>query len=378
MVTNSQRKRETIILEIIVVVAVIIAGFALQFFSGSFDKRFLSFPVNLLLTLIICTLLLFKRGGILKNIASGTLSVTLLAAITILGLWMGLVPGNNVKISWPFVLLYLLILINLTAILSIRIRQKFSYRQFSFLLNHLGLLLILIAAGPGVGDKERYFMTIAEGTTEWRGVPSERRGNTNFVELPIAVELISFSIEEYLPKLGVIDRESGEGFPSKKSQFFEAKVGSVNQVDKWSIAVDSFSNKPMYAPNAYVRVTDNSTGQILEGRVSCGNYFQSYKLLDLDDKLCVAMTYPEPKRYQSKVKVYTPEGVVKAGEIAVNSPLRVKSWRIYQHSYDTQKGKDSEISIVELVKDPWAILLYIGVIMMLIGSITLFWKGGKK
>jgi hypothetical protein len=90
------------------------------------------------------------------------------------------------------------------------------------------------------------------------------------------------------------------------------------------------------------------------------------------------MTFPEPKAYRSEVKVFTPDGDVKNGIIEVNSPMTMKSWKIYQFSYDTQKGRDSEHSIFELVYDPWVIPSYIGFILMLFGAVTLFWKGGRR
>ena len=377
MAGKSERKRKVALEEIVMISAVMIAGFALQFFSGPFDKRFLAFPVNVILIAMLLLIFFMKKGGGLSRMASGSLSVTLLAAMTIAALWMGLVPGNMVKISWPFVLLYLLVLVNLTAIIALKIKS-FSVGQIPFMLNHAGLLILLLAAGPGSADKARYFMTVAEGTTEWRGEPSGSREGANVVELPIAVELKDFSMEEYPPRLGIVDKTTGEAMPAGNPLFYESVVGARFSIDRWEIAVDSVLDKYRYAPAAYVRVKETGSGELNEGWVSCGNYFQHFKILDLDDRLCVAMTFPEPKAYRSEVKVFTPDGDVKNGIIEVNSPMTMKSWKIYQFSYDTQKGRDSEHSIFELVYDPWVIPSYIGFILMLFGAVTLFWKGGRR
>jgi hypothetical protein len=377
MAGKSERKRKVAIEEIVMISAVMIAGFALQFFSGPFDKRFLAFPVNVILIAMLSLIFFMKKGSSLSRMASGSLSVILLAAMTIAALWMGLVPGNMVKISWPFVLLYLLVLVNLTAIIALKVKS-FSVYQIPFMLNHAGLLILLLAAGPGSADKARYFMTVAEGATEWRGEPSGSKEGTNVVELPIAIELKDFSMEEYPPRLGIVDKTTGEAMPTGKPLFYESVVGVSFSIDRWEIAVDSVLDKFRYAPAAYVRVKEIGSGELNEGWVSCGNYFQHFKILDLDDRLCVAMTFPEPKAYRSEVKVFTPDGDVKNGIIEVNSPMTMKSWKIYQYSYDTQKGRDSEHSIFELVYDPWVIPSYIGFILMLFGAVTLFWKGGRR
>ena len=416
MANKSERKQKNVIEETIIVLAVIIAGFALQFFTGDynsftgnfssfsgiansfnghFNSAFLAFPVNVILIAILLLILFMKRSTALSRMASGSLSVILLATITLAALWMGLVTDNNVKISWPFVLLYLLLLINLTAVISLRIKslsveskphslrsKSWSIRNISFLLNHVGLLVLLFAAGPGSADKARYFMRVGEGATEWRGelfsVTELAPKDGALKELPLAIELIDFNMEEYTPKLTVIDVNSGESMPKGKGVFFEATPNTIATVQNWILKVDTFSYKPRYAPAAFVVATDLQGDTVTQGWVSCGNYFQTYKLLHLTDSLCVAMTFPEPQSFKSRVKVFTSDGKTAQGEIMVNHPMKVGNWMIYQHSYDTQRGRDSEWSIFELIYDPWVILSYIGFGLLMIGSVTLFWKGGKR
>lgn len=384
MANKSERKRKIAIEEGAIVLGVLIAGFALQFFTGestSFNSAFLAFPVNVVFIVLLLLILFMKRGTVLSRMASGSLSVILLGAITLATLWMGLVPENNVKISWPFVLLYLLLLINLTAVISVRIKSL-SVRSIPFLLNHVGLLVILLAAGPGSADKARYFMRVGEGNTEWRGellnIVDSSPNKDELKELPLAVELIDFKMEEYPPKLAVINVNTGESMPKGKGVFFEAVPYAQEKIEEWILTVDTFSYKPRYAPSAFVSAKDLMGNSVAQGWVSCGNYFQHFKLLSLTDSLSVAMTFPEPQSFKSQVKVYTPDEKVREGEIRVNHPLRVGSWMIYQHSYDTQRGRDSEWSIFELIYDPWVIPSYIGFILLMIGSITLFWKGGKR
>ena len=77
MAGKSERKRKVALEEIVMISAVMIAGFALQFFSGPFDKRFLAFPVNVILIAMLLLIFFMKKGGGLSRMASGSLSVTL-------------------------------------------------------------------------------------------------------------------------------------------------------------------------------------------------------------------------------------------------------------------------------------------------------------
>ena len=79
--------------------------------------------------------------------------------------------------------------------------------------------------------------------------------------------------------------------------------------------------------------------------------------------------------YLSDVTVYTKKGVALRDTIRVNKPLSVRGWKIYQYSYDEAKGSESDISVFELVRDPWLPYVYIGIFMMLIGALSLFLNG---
>lgn len=80
-----------------------------------------------------------------------------------------------------------------------------------------------------------------------------------------------------------------------------------------------------------------------------------------------------PKRFASDVSVYTKSGgrIINA-VLDVNKPLKVEGWKIYQYGYDEQAGTESRVSILQLVKDPWIVVVYIGIYMMLAGALLLF------
>lgn len=90
------------------------------------------------------------------------------------------------------------------------------------------------------------------------------------------------------------------------------------------------------------------------------------------------MKIPTPKRYASEVEIYTEEGDYYKTTIEVNKPFSVNGWKIYQFSYDERFGKNNTVSIFELITDPWLPFVYIGIGMMLLGALLMFFKFGKE
>lgn len=105
-----------------------------------------------------------------------------------------------------------------------------------------------------------------------------------------------------------------------------------------------------------------------------------YKALRLNDQVSIVMPEREPQRFVSDVTVYTQEGDVLQDTIEVNHPLKISGWNIYQLSYDETKGRWSDISVFELVRDPWLPYVYAGILMMMAGAVCLFINApkGKK
>ena len=371
---ESESGQKAFINELIIIIASVIAGFALQIAAGPFDYSIISFPVNVILLAGILLLLLVKPSGVAGRFGSAKVSLFLLAIITLMCLYMGIVANNGVKTSWPFVLTYLLILINIILVIGKRIRQ-FKWKDYGFYLNHIGLFIFLFSAGLGSADMQRYFMRVYEGKVEWRG---ENTKTGELTDLPVAISLEDFSMDMYPPKIAIIDKRNGETFPAGKPSLIESFEGSSGNIGEWGVKVDSIKDRPRLAPAAYIIAKNKNDGSTLAGWISCGNYFQPFKTLDISDIYCFAMTYPEPKRFSSKVEVFTKRGLKKSGIIEVNDPLTAGNWKVYQYSYDTNKGRDSEYSVFELVRDPWLIPVYIGIFMVMAGAVTLFWKGGRK
>jgi len=78
-----------------------------------------------------------------------------------------------------------------------------------------------------------------------------------------------------------------------------------------------------------------------------------------------------PKRFASEVTIHTKKGETIPALIEVNHPLQVNGWKMYQYDYDEASGTRSEISIFELVREPWLPFTRAGIWMMLAGALCL-------
>ena len=96
-----------------------------------------------------------------------------------------------------------------------------------------------------------------------------------------------------------------------------------------------------------------------------------YQALRLDSGVSLVMPQREPRRFASDVTVYTQAGDVLRDTVEVNHPLKIAGWDIYQLSYDEAKGRWSNISVFELVRDPWLPYVYVGIVIMMLGAIGL-------
>ena len=85
-----------------------------------------------------------------------------------------------------------------------------------------------------------------------------------------------------------------------------------------------------------------------------------------------------PKRFASEVQILTKTGQNIQATVDVNKPVEVEGWKIYQYGYDTAMGRMSNISILELVSDPWLPAVYTGIYMMLAGAVCMFVFGVRR
>ncbi len=111
----------------------------------------------------------------------------------------------------------------------------FHWKSIPFLLNHMGLFIALTGAVFGNADMERLEMTTKVGQPEWRAYNQQKQ----LKELPIAIELKHFTIDEYPPKLMLIDKETGKALPEGKpvNLLLEEGINKGKLLD-WEIIID--------------------------------------------------------------------------------------------------------------------------------------------
>lgn len=327
---------------------------------------------------------------------------------------------------WPFILVY----VWMTAIVGeVTINQivRFSWRRFPTLVSHVGLFLILTCGTLGSADMLRVKMYCETGQPEWRGLDAFN----NVHQLPVAIQLEKFTIDEYPPKLMLIDK-TGHPLPQdkpenllvdngmKSGQLLDCKIDILKRIDNavpvmlskmigkmpegmmGNIRMDSLGqarNKDGYIASdasgsacaLLVRVTRgvNANGssdsnlikgqkQVVTGWITSGSYLFPYQALRLKDGRMLAMPNREPRRFASLVNIYTQSGQNIQTEIEVNKPFTIEGWKIYQLSYNEQMGKWSNLSVFELVTDPWLPVVYIGIFMLLIGAVGMFLTASRK
>lgn len=390
---------------LVVVAGFILIGWLLQLTIGDFDYEIIRFPVNIILLaaiFIVVFLLSLKHKTHFFNWLSGIpLSVSIIGAMLLLGIIMGLVmqtpaSGHSHHIlgfdamtrSWAFVLVYFLTIINLSSVV-IRRLLHFTRRDYAFYLNHIGLLLLLMSAGMGAADIRRYVMYVEEGNTEWRVYNEEKE----VLELPVAIKLNDFYMEEYIPKLAILDKSTGDAIPRTKPQMIQIDTLQPDfEIAGWKIEVKQYLHDAIrnsdstyrYMPMpgacqaALVTVTNPKEKIEKTGWVCCGNFAQLYMTLELNEQLRLVMTRPEAKLFRSDIVVYTASEKAVAHQLEVNKPLSIDNWMIYQYGYDVDRGKASAWSSFELVYDPWLLWVYMGLWMFVAGSVLLMWEGKKK
>lgn len=386
-----------------------VIGFLLQITVGDIHWSLFAYPVNLVVLVVyiiglIGMHLLRKRVYLFGWMSHSSVAISSLIGVAGITILMGFVrqaPSGHsstdmlgfsqMVASWPFVLLYLW-MVTVLGLTILRAAYPLKVRRLSFLLNHTGLFVALIAATLGNADMQRLKMTTRIGNAEWRATDSYGR----LIELPLAIELKDFTIDEYPPKLMLIDNETGRTLPEKSPVHLLLEEGvAQGSLQDWQLTIrqsipmaasvatedtlkftDFHSMGATYA--VYLKATNRQTQITQEGWVSCGSFLFPYKALRLDSLTSLVMPEREPQRFASEVKIYTQEGTITEGTIEVNRPMEIEGWKIYQLSYDETKGRWSDVSIFELVRDPWLPVVYTGIILMMLGAVCLFVNAQKK
>lgn len=389
-----------------------LTGTLLQIVLGKCSLDILSYPVNICVGILYVAVLLTayafsRKSYFVRWMSSYSAAVTAMLSVVALTVIMGLtrqvqpdvtLTGLDRWLGFPqmlsacsFILLFFWFT-SLLGVTTIKRIHHFRWRDLPFVLNHLGLFLALTGAVLGSADMQRLKMTTQIGKAEWRALDERQQ----LRELPLAIELKEFTIDEYPPKLMLIDNASGKALPEGQPEnlLVEDEVGNGKLMD-WEVHItkkipmaasvataDTMNFVEFHSMGAtsavYLTARNIKTDAYTEGWVSCGSFMFPYKAIRLNEEVSLVMPEREPRRFASNIKVYTESGRQDSTTIEVNKPFEIEGWKIYQLSYDESKGRWSDISVFELVRDPWLPVVYTGIWMMIVGAVCLFTLSHKR
>ena len=391
-------------------IGIIVIGLVLQFSVGAVDWSLLRWPVNIIImTIFAVAAVVFyalrSRIHILRFLPTMPCAVPALMLTALITIVMGLtrqVPDGQQATDflgitrmlsfWPFVLLYVYVALILSQVVIMQLLH-FKWRKLPSFVSHLGLLVALLTATLGSADMQRLTMTVNKDNPESRVYDS----NTGAAkQLNISIQLKDFTIDEYPPKLMYYDEVSGMMLPEGNPATLLIDGGfNGGTLQGWDIEVDSVLDEahPITAGDStyyeewhetgavtaiHLKATAQEGGRSMEGWVTAGSYLYPYQLLKVTEHQYIIMAEREPQRYVSKVEILTESGKHEEADILVNQPCSTMGWKIYQLSYDVDRGKWSEISVLELVRDPWLPYVYTGIYMMIAGAVMLLFTAQRR
>lgn len=320
----------------------LVIGLILHLMTGGVDWNSFSWPLNLCVAVaylvgLVALYSLRKKLYFVRWAMSYKAAIPSLAAVSVLTFCMGMikqVPGHvpaegismfNRMISWwPFVLEYFW-MTSIVGLVSLKHLFSFRFQKIPFLLNHFGLFVALVSATLGSADMKRLTMNTRVGQAEWRATDT----NGQLTELPLAIELKNFSIEEYPPKLMLIDNATGRALPDNAPAHLLLEEGvSQGVLPGWNIEVRNkidmaasvsgedtvrYVEWPSMGATCavHVRATSADGKQMADGWVSCGSFLFPYQALRLDSVCSLVMPDREPRRFSSEVTIYTETGKIR-------------------------------------------------------------------
>lgn len=388
----------------LIVAELMLLGLIIEVLSRGKGFTGIEWPVNAIIgvsiILIIATIHFFyRRNPIVRWLSSVPAAVSAISFFAFLVLLLGFIPQGNphlspvvqtlglyhIKNSWLFVIsgLYLLICLGLV---TFRRSRSLTKKNIGFILNHAGMWIVLAAGSLGSGDLIRVTAELVESGAPVNTAISRKM---EMKELPFSMELIDFKIDEYAPKLGIVDVTTGQLVEYEGTRTFSAEESKSLLVGPWSVRIDTFYTDAFLdslvfrpyvfdgsAPAVLATVHNSLNNQSVSGWISCGSFMVPQIHLQLDQQHILVMLKPEAKKFSSDI-VFSHNQQSDTATIEVNKPFMIKGFNIYQLSYDEEMGKWSRVSVVEVVKDPWLSVVYFGIFLLLGGAAYIFWIGNE-
>ena len=387
---------------ILIITSLMISGFMIDLFSMNKAEIKFSYPNNLIIIGVlfisaIIIFLVFKKSKFVKWLQSAQLAIVTISWLLFLVLLMGVFKQensteflvvkklylNNILQSSAFFLLQLVLFLNISFALFNRF-SKFNIKNISFILNHLGILILIVALGFGSGDISKHTLKISKNNFTW----NVKQGNS-VIELPFAFKLVDFKLENFPAKIGIIDNKT-DNILKGNDKIMLTGQDSVIHFNGKLITLKKYINNSVQfgenfhpvneigsCPSAFIQINDENNNK-KTAWISRGSHLYPSVLFEIDSSYTLGMLEPEAKSYKSDIAVYFKDGKTKKYTIEVNKPVNINGWDIYQTDYNKEMGEWSDYSVIEMVYDPWLDIVYLGVFTMLAGVILLIFTGKQQ
>jgi len=384
-----------------IAVGLMLVGFMLEFVSGGKVVQLPTFPMNIILLLVFVFYLLltqaFVKGPVMTWLSSVPAAMATMTSFTFLVLLMGFIPQGepvgfwgkiglyHIHTSKPYIIIAVFMLTILGYTIIRRLKQKINLKNIAFFINHAGLFIVIAAASIGSSDMLRLKMPVMTGQSSNIAFPD----NKHQAQMPFGIHLKSFTIDEYEPELIIFDVQTGMPVIEKGSKLPFIREGKKGKLLSYDFEIISFLPYAYPEGDAFVKTEEfgsthaalvrvNERGRTTESWISCGNFMYSPRYMMINEKHALGMGTPKVRSYLSVVDIIRDGQTVEQNvSISVNKPLKHKDWKIYQFSYDNELGRWSQMSIFEIIRDPWLAVVYTGIFMLLLGSVYLLWVGRK-
>jgi len=319
--------------------------------------------------------------------------------------------------SWPYVFSLLFVC---TALFYTILKKliNFKIRYVGFLLGHIGFFIILFFGSLSVGNVEKYNVELFINSPEHQGfyvdklLPAEtpefpgQQFIKRIVDLPFSISMQRFEIKNNPSEILFYD---SSGFPiktklKKEAGFIEKdktfyfkdwEITVINYIESATPRKEDFipyemdCDHPAFMSAAYLEAKNVQTDAEVEGWVTCGNvrdhspeisrllmrlkYFFPSTYLDIGE-YSISIGQPGRKKFASHVRILTPEGNKYERIVEVNKPFRLNDLYMYQIDckyvlLHPESNDPVRISTLQIVKDPWLKIVYIGFFMLLAGSL---------
>jgi hypothetical protein len=284
----------------------------------------------------------------------------------------------SVYVSWPFRMALGAMLVNLVGVTARRC-WPLTYTNVTFTLSHLGLTLAILGGMIGESDLERGNLMAWDG----RPTATATRPDGSALHLPFAVTLRRFTLRHFPPTLAVArsDERAPGGFAVTPGPAF-VRDGMRERIGEHEITVTRFLPRAALvgetwreapprtgAPAAFVVVRDPAGRTVGQGWVSSGGPDTTGAYVRIGPDRAVYMPRPRPREYRSLVTIAHRDGRSETREILVNRPATIAGYRLYQLSYDEERGAASEYSVFDVVADKGLPAVYAGMFLLLGGAL---------